>query len=182
MSRIARWAIPLSVAAFLAACGGGPSPCPTLCAGVCTNLDNDQKNCGKCGLACEPDQTCSGGLCVQACPSDMVACEGKCIDPFTDPNHCGASGNCIGVYTGIKCDAGKSCVSKLCTCPTATPNACGAGTTAFCTDFKTDPANCGACGNKCAAGKLCVNGTCGQTCSTGQTACPVAAPTYCADL
>ena len=40
-----------------------------------------------------------------------------------------------------------------------------------CLDAKVDPANCGACGNACAAGQVCSNGLCGATCSGGTTLC-----------
>ncbi len=40
-----------------------------------------------------------------------------------------------------------------------------------CVDIYTDPANCGACGNACAAGNVCSNGTCSQSCPVGETAC-----------
>jgi hypothetical protein len=44
---------------------------------------------------------------------------------------------------------------------------------AVCVEFKSDPNNCGSCGNVCAAGSTCVNGTCtGATdCPSGQTRC-----------
>ncbi len=54
------------------------------------------------------------------------------------------------------------------TCPVG-EIACPSG----CTDVTTDPGNCGACGNRCAAGGHCVTGICvTPTCAVGQFACP----------
>jgi hypothetical protein len=33
------------------------------CAGSCTDTSSDRNNCGGCGVACPPDQGCSGGRC-----------------------------------------------------------------------------------------------------------------------
>ncbi|MFO0607623.1 MAG: MXAN_6577-like cysteine-rich protein [Polyangiales bacterium] len=38
-----------------------------------------------------------------------------------------------------------------------------------CTDLQSDPANCGACATRCAAGQTCAAGAC--ACPTGQTSC-----------
>jgi hypothetical protein len=45
--------------------------------------------------------------------------------------------------------------------------ACGTA----CVDAKHDPANCGTCGNACAAGEVCSGGQCGLSCSGGSTHC-----------
>jgi hypothetical protein len=45
---------------------------------------------------------------------------------------------------------------------------CGGG---VCADTNNDPANCGSCGNACAAGEFCSQGTCGGSCSGGTIAC-----------
>ena len=50
------------------------------------------------------------------------------------------------------------------------------GTT--CTATQVDPANCGTCGNACAAGQLCLGGSCVASCSAPNTACGQA----CVDL
>ena len=50
---------------------------------------------------------------------------------------------------------------------------CPAGRTACsnaCVDTQTDVANCGSCGNKCAANALCQKGAC-QACPTGFLVC-----------
>ena len=39
-------------------CGGDT---PDLCAGTCTNLKKDRKNCGACGKACQAGETCQAG-------------------------------------------------------------------------------------------------------------------------
>ncbi|MBK6533672.1 MAG: hypothetical protein IPF99_30025 [Deltaproteobacteria bacterium] len=49
---------------------------------------------------------------------------------------------------------------------------CSSGVTACnntCRDLQTDPAHCGACGNACATGLVCANGTC--QCPTGSITC-----------
>jgi hypothetical protein len=38
-------------------------------------------------------------------------------------------------------------------------------------DIAVDPANCGACGEICAAGEVCSTGQCGVTCTGGTTSC-----------
>jgi hypothetical protein len=40
-----------------------------------------------------------------------------------------------------------------------------------CTDFQTDPNNCGGCGDVCAPGTSCTNGTCQAACPPGTTLC-----------
>src|SRR5207244_2368403 len=65
-----------------------------------------------------------------------------------------------------------------CSCPTATPDACGAGSSAFCTNKQTDPTNCGSCSTVCTAGQKCQAGVCVATCASSYTSCT----TYCADL
>jgi hypothetical protein len=45
-------------------------------------------------------------------------------------------------------------------CPSITPNSCGNDGTAFCTDFATDPNNCGSCGTICSPAQTCSNGVC----------------------
>ncbi|MHC4947798.1 MAG: hypothetical protein ACYTG1_06000 [Planctomycetota bacterium] len=46
---------------------------------------------------------------VAACPGDLVNCGGACVDPATDPSHCGACGNV--------CPAGTTCVAGACVAP-----------------------------------------------------------------
>jgi hypothetical protein len=80
------------------------------------------------------------------------------------------------------CSKGGSSASNASPCPAARPDACGTGASAFCTDFGTDPTNCGTCGHACGVGRSCSAGVCTLPCAAPQTACPTANPTYCADL
>jgi hypothetical protein len=60
--------------AFIAACssssssgGDGGSQCPTgstVCGSVCSNLQGDPENCGKCSVVCLHGQICDLGACT----------------------------------------------------------------------------------------------------------------------
>lgn len=40
-----------------------------------------------------------------------------------------------------------------------------------CTDLRSDPLNCGVCGNECGKGESCTNGRCMASCSPAKTSC-----------
>jgi sugar lactone lactonase YvrE len=77
----------------------------TPCTGHCVSLDFDTANCGACGTACDPDQSCESGQCA----TTTDAC-GRIVnldtdatwttDGFTFNGHTGGasttSGNCAG--------------------------------------------------------------------------------------
>ena len=92
------------------------------------------------------------------CPNGRV-CDGLCVDPTTDPEHCGAC--------GTACGAGASCRGAACVCDQGGLAYCDGN----CVDVTSDDRNCGACGAYCNgdAGQTCVTGRCG--CSEGLTAC-----------
>lgn len=49
-----------------------------------------------------------------SCGEDQVVCEGACIDPLTDRQHCGAADDCLGVNAGGPCEEGDRCEGGVC--------------------------------------------------------------------
>jgi hypothetical protein len=98
---------------------------------VCQNLDQE---CGE-EKGCCRGASCEHGRC--ACAAGWEACDGRCVDPARDPNHCG------------RC--GKSCAGNK-----ARRTCCGGA----CVDSKNDRSNCGACGVACGDHEMCVLGVC----------------------
>ncbi|CAK9784400.1 hypothetical protein CC85DRAFT_314231 [Cutaneotrichosporon oleaginosum] len=92
--------------------GGKCIDCPhglTGCDGECTNLANDNGNCGKCRNLCSTGQNCVDGTCVggpSGCPRDQEVCSDECINVQNDNRHCGACEK--------QCAAGKNCVNGKC--------------------------------------------------------------------
>lgn len=94
-----------------------------------------------------------GGVDVGlVCTSDQLLCDDQCVDPLTDPNHCGG---CATVCTTGACAAGTCCGSDY-------PNVCSQ----TCVNTNVDPSNCGTCGTYCASG-LCSSGMC-EAAGTGR--------------
>ena len=88
--------------------------------------------------------------CPSATPDICSAVGGGsiCVSLATDRDRCGSCSNV--------CPAAQSCVSGVCSCPSATPDLCGSA----CVNFATDSANCGACGNVCGVSTVCQSGQC----------------------
>ena len=110
-----------------------------------------------------------------ACPPTQLLCGSTCVDPNTDPNYCGASGDCAGANAGTACEDGFAC-NGAGSCELS----CQAGLTdcsGTCVDTNRDPSNCGGCddgagSNTCAAGFACNGaGSCELSCPTGLTDC-----------
>jgi hypothetical protein len=79
-------------------------PMPTVrCGTTCALLEDDPKNCGSCGRACNSAQLCTRGQCV--CRSGAL-CNGACVDTATDEGNCGVCGNV--------CSAGQTCSAGRC--------------------------------------------------------------------
>lgn len=99
-------------------------------------------------------------------PSLADRFERRCVDPATDPAHCGGCNR--------SCPTGASCVGGACVCgegrsfcPLDTvpweavdpPDAVG-----VCLDLATSQASCGACGAACDGNQRCVDGCCVPCC------------------
>ncbi|HTN88197.1 MAG TPA: hypothetical protein VL242_31170, partial [Sorangium sp.] len=157
------------------------------CDDTCVDPDTDREHCGakgdcsgdSAGAECAAGEVCNGsGECELSCQSGLIACDGTCVDPDTDRDHCGATGDCTGASAGVACAAGEicngagecelSCQSGLVACD---------GT---CVDPDTDRDHCGAKGDcsgesagaACAAGEVCNGaGACELSCQSGLIAC-----------
>ncbi|MBU1432786.1 hypothetical protein KKF91_19785, partial [Myxococcota bacterium] len=69
----------------------------------------DENNCGQCGRVCAGGRLCRNGSCD--CSSNLLSCDGECVDPNTDPRNCGRCGS--------QCGSLEFCVNGVCfdNCP-----------------------------------------------------------------
>jgi hypothetical protein len=133
----ASFACPFGAGGFDTFPGEGGSCCGPLC----TDLQQDPKNCGGCGTVCTSG-ICVRDICLPSTPTDDCggpcalgsAClDGLCIDgSCQNSTYCLASNRTIGV-----CCSDGSCAHPI-----------------------DDPDNCGACGNACGPTGVCINGSC----------------------
>jgi len=86
---------------------------PGCCSGSCTDLAGDIRNCGRCGNACTPDQTCTNGKCQFGSPNPECA-GASCVSPKL----CGPGGSncfCASLFGGggvcLKQPPGSTCAS-----------------------------------------------------------------------
>jgi hypothetical protein len=176
----------------------------TFCNNECVNFQANVNNCGGCGeeFKCKDGEKCSNGVCSKDCGSDLVDCNGNCIDPKKDPNFCGANEQCAEGSFSI-CGEGLSCNDSKCVCTKDTDVSCKLSENeSICTDPKVDNTHCG-CGQEsdrdnddpipseginCAAlpgteTSICENGTCKLTCDANHADCDGKISTGCeADL
>ncbi len=156
-------------------CGGGT--CDKLkCDSYYANCDGDLENgcevyllslstCGSCSTACDANQRCEldrEGHPVCMCPKGKTRCGTLCVDLNTEPRHCGGCDydcthihrvrdNSYALCTYGTC--GSTCLAGYADCNDDVEDGCE-------TLVRADPENCGACGNKCAAGQACAGGQC----------------------
>ena len=87
---------------------------------------------------------CVGGAC--GCPDGTLLCQGQCIDPNSNPAHCGAC--------DAACALGGNCSDGSCECPVGT-TLCGDA----CVSLATSE-HCGSCEATCSTGNICALGAC----------------------
>lgn len=122
------------------------------CGDACTNVATDPANCGACGRACGPGQSCLAGSCF--CPWETT-CDEACVDFASDPGHCGTCDNaCAGSLLCTTDDEGQTACAASCAGTGQT--ACGRA----CVDLRTHRQNCGACGRSCGTNERCDAGRC----------------------
>ena len=110
----------------------------------------------------QADMGCNGG-CVATCPFGFADCDGNpangCEANLTASTSCGACGHVCtaGPNETSTCSQGvcgsPSCNAGYADCDGNPANGCEA-------HIAFDSANCGACGNACAAGLVCLAGVC----------------------
>jgi formylglycine-generating enzyme required for sulfatase activity len=86
------------------------------------NLDDDDSNCGRCGVVCQGENataSCSTGVCTLECEDGFGDCDnvwqsGCEDDLLSDLNHCGECGaSCSVPNAAVTCESG-SCVTGDC--------------------------------------------------------------------
>ena len=174
-----------------------------LCKGEFINPENDPRYCGAKGDCSDTDRTsmdysgmacvgatplCSNGRCANACVGGQIVCDGRCVDPQTDMNFCGATGNCKDENVGEKCTDGRFCSGALCA------TSCQAGLFLCddkCVDGTTNPYYCGVTsdctetnnGTKCEDTQVCVSGKCEyNSCKEPETLCSTTGGNQCINI
>lgn len=164
-------------------------PCPTgmtRCGGVCVDSTSDNANCGACGRACGPNQSCQSGAC--ACVAGTADCDGNPANgcetdlssSVTNCGHCGtvcpARANSTATCVGGTCVP--HCAAGFGDCDGMESNGCEI-------DLSTSLTHCGACGNVCslrpnALTMTCTAGRCAVgSCVNGYGDCNMSEPDGC---
>ena len=134
------------------ACGNGGA----CCGGACATVDNDVKNCGACGTVCPSNNTmptCVAGKCgSNGClpgfgDCDQNAQNGCETSLQSDARNCGACGmNCGFANAAAGCLGGKCAILS---CNQGFRNCNGLDNDGCEIDARSDPNNCGTCGQSC---------------------------------
>lgn len=132
----------------MGSCAPGWADCDGNPANGCeSNIETDANNCGACGRQCPHDQQGNALSCVSGVCTDT-----SCVAPHATTQYV----NGIGLCVIVSCDPGWS------DCNHILADGCELNTS-------SDNANCGACGNACAAGQSCSNGQCACSCTLPNT-------------
>ncbi|MDO9021585.1 MAG: FG-GAP-like repeat-containing protein, partial [Myxococcales bacterium] len=166
----------------LRTCGAGSSA-------YCANTAIDPTNCNACGTVCALANVaangCAAGACtVVGCAAGFGNCDGLAANGCetstrTSPSSCGACGRACALPNATStCTSGAcaitACAAGFLDCDLSAANGCEV-------DARSDNANCGACSNACAAGRVCSAGSCGATCASPLRTCGAGSSAYCAN-
>jgi hypothetical protein len=141
----------------VAACTGSFADCDGAAGNGCeVNLASDVNHCGSCPSRCalgHATAACASGRClVASCDGGFADCNGAAsdgceVDVNNTPTSCGACGRSCSLpnASGTGCSGGSctvtACVGGYGNCDGNAANGCEA-------NLASDPANCGACGNR----------------------------------
>ncbi len=156
-------------------CDAGYADCDPKLKG-CESLQDDPKNCGRCGKDCA-GLACVAGVCkLAACDATHADCDkspqnGCESNLGTDPANCGGCGQpCSKTNGAASCKDGQCaivCNSGWGNCDKDASNGCEAG-------LSTSVDDCGSCGVSCGnanGSTACDASTCKPTCATGFASC-----------
>jgi hypothetical protein len=119
--------------------------------GLCSNPNKANGTPCNDGNACTTGDTCQAGVCTGGAAPD-------CDDgnPCTTDS-CDPAAGCVhaNVQDGAGCAGTGACAGGVCVCPAGT-SVCGD----VCVNLKRDRRNCGECGKRCRAGRVCRRGRC----------------------
>lgn len=114
------------------------------------------------GSTTPPSATGGGGCgCGTGEASPLAAIALLLAWPLARRRRRGGAGGLAALAFAILLLGGSACASKKTAADagTCTDTLCGAQ----CSDLRSDPANCGACGAACASGQICVDAVCGPS-------------------
>ncbi len=127
----------------------------------CETDTTTAQNCGGCGIACAPGQSCDmlvAGVYKCRCAPGETRCDADCVDLRSDKTNCGGCGiRCTSVAHGIGACVYGSCAYECAygwaDCNGDLSDGCEA-------NVLSDPTNCGGCGVQCADHQACIRGVC----------------------
>ncbi|MBL8682848.1 MAG: hypothetical protein JNK05_27025 [Myxococcales bacterium] len=136
-------------ACAVGACAMGFGDCDSMATNGCETMVNTTSNCGMCGRSCSgatPVCDARAGACSSGCTAGQQRCGGSCVDTTSDANHCGACDRRCAVANGTPSCMASACRVFACSagfadCDGNAANGCEVNT-------RTDPMNCGGCGNR----------------------------------
>lgn len=128
---------------------------------ACVDSDVDPQACGDTLEPCGKGERCAAGKCVKdQCAPGLTNTDSGCVNLDSDASNCGApDATCSGII-GLTGCIGQSCFCDLGECRGSCGGSREVCDTRDCVNMASDPAHCGACGNKCAPGQFCKGGTC----------------------
>jgi hypothetical protein len=133
------------------------------CEGQCIDVQDNNQNCGACGVVCEfPQNPCRGVECVNGDCQEENLPDGTDCEVFENSGVCCAGSCVVGAdcCSDAQCGPGNSCCSGQCL------------------NTSTNFDRCGSCTNVCPEGRAtaCVGGSCvcnsSPACAANEFCCP----------